>query len=193
MRPIRVIRLIIRLMLLVLTLSMSVVSYLGGLSAINILGNTDNIVVPNGDIESNLNMTMTTNDSSSLYFKLPFKIVNDGYFDLEDLELKISVSVVFDWINKTTPGENDTIEKTVFEKEINFGTIRSGNTLKDKYEAKGDDFDLSDLPSNTSIDYTKDPPVEYLIDLVISAKYSLGLIAFRVEIHDLKLEDFASI
>ena len=163
-------RLIIRVFVLFLTLSMSLVSFLGGLSAVMILSNEENIKLPNGSITTNIDFS----NPSGLYIKVPFEITNTGYFDLEDLFVGIKIYAV------DVHGER--IE--VFNKGNNFGKIIKGETLTDAYIATVDDFNIENL-LYAYISLDSGSTISLKADIIVSAKYSLGLISFRVEVTNL--------
>ena len=179
MRPSRVFRWIVRLFLLVLTLSMTIVSTLGALSAVLILEDPNNIQVPSGPIESNFDIT----DLSSMYLRVPFNITNAGYYDLTNLNIEFQISMVYDHVNLTLPGVNTTTSVLIFEKSISFPTIIHGTTYNGLFNAaSGDGFLPSNFPNaTTEIDWTKTPYVaEFYANFSLSASYSLDLISFSV-------------
>ena len=67
----RVFRWVVRGFLLVFTLSLSAVSFLGGYSAMTILDpKVHNVNIPDGKITANFNIT----DPSGMYINVPFNI-----------------------------------------------------------------------------------------------------------------------
>jgi hypothetical protein len=178
MRPSRVFRWIVRLFLLVLTLSMTVVSLLGGMSAALILGDPNNIRVPSGTIQYNFNIT----DVNSMYLRVPFNITNAGYFDLTNLKIDFKISMIYDHVNLTTPGVNTTTSVLIFDKSINFPTILHGMSYNGLFNASsGDGFIVSNFPNaTTQIDWTRSPVAEFYSNFSLSASYSLDLISFKV-------------
>jgi hypothetical protein len=180
MRPSRVFRWIVRLFLLVLTLSMTIVSVLGGMSAALILGDPNNIKIPSGPIQSNFDIT----DVNSMYLRVPFNITNAGYFDLTNLKIDFKVSMVYDHVNLTTPGVNTTTSALIFDKSMSFPTIFYGTSYNGLFNASsGDGFIPSNFPNaTTEIDWTRTPhAVEFYSNFSLSASYSLDLISFKVE------------
>ena len=81
MRFSRVFRWVMRIFLLVLTLSLTGVSVLGSMSAVAILSNPDNINVPSGPINANLNLS----DVNLMSVQVPFNVSNVGFFELEKI------------------------------------------------------------------------------------------------------------
>ena len=185
MRPSRVFRWIVRLFLLVLTLSMTVVSTLGGLSAALILGDPNNIQIPSGVIEFNYNST----DLSSTYLRVPFQITNAGYYDLTNLNLDFQVSMLYDHINYTIPGESTTRSVLIFDKLVSFPTIFHGTTYDGLFNASdGDGFLVSNFPDMTDVDMTKTPhAIEFYSNFSLSASYSLDLISFSVDAYNISV------
>lgn len=180
MRPSRVFRWIVRIFLLVLTLSMTTVSALGGLSAALILEDPNNIQIPSGVIDYNFNIT----DINSMYIEVPFEITNAGYYDLTNLNIEFQISMVYDHVNLTLPGVNTTTSVLIFEKSISFPTIIHRTTYSGLFNASsGDGFLPSNFPNaTTEIDWTKTPYVaEFYADFSLSASYSLDLISFSVD------------
>ncbi|MBD3254293.1 MAG: hypothetical protein GF383_04330 [Candidatus Lokiarchaeota archaeon] len=189
MRYSRIVRLVIRIILLVLTSTMSFVSFMGGYSAFLILSNEDNIEFDPDDFEDNIVYTLSqpSPNFDNLSIKQPFKFRNAGYFDLEDLEIEISINLIYSHINYTTPGVNTTREVEIFEKDKDFGTVIRGETLDDDLEGDYEDFVISNFPNITQIDIFSFTPY-YEADVKIKAKYSLGLLEIEVEIEDLEVE-----
>jgi len=180
MRPSRVFRWIVRLFLLVLTLTMTVVSVLGGMSAALILGDPNNIKIPSGPIQSNFDIT----DVNSMYLRVPFNITNAGYFDLTNLKIDFKISMVYDHVNLTMPGVNTTTSALIFDKSINFPTIFHRTSFNGLFNASsGDGFIPSNFPNaTTEIDWTKTPyAVEFYSNFSVSASYSLDLISFKLD------------
>ena len=170
MRPARVFRMILRIFVLVLTISMSLISFLGGLSAVKILSNPDNIKLPNGNIQANFDIQ----HPNSIYIKVPFKITNEGYFDLEDLYIKITIAAV--------DGHGDEVE--IFQKSTNFGDIPKGESLSDVYSGDYKDFIISNIyEAYLQLDYSSG--ITLKADIVLGAKYELGLLSLRVELYNI--------
>jgi hypothetical protein len=186
MRPSRVFRWIVRLFLLVLTLSMTVVSVLGGMSAALILGNPDNIQIRPDLAQFSHNIT----DVNSMYLRVPFNITNAGYFDLTNLKIDFKMSMVYDHVNLTGPGVNTTTSALIFDKSVNFPTILHGMSYNGLFEtSNGDGFIASNFPNvTTDIDWTKTPyPVEFYSNFSLSASYSLDLISFKLNAYNMSV------
>ena len=178
MRPSRVFRWIVRIFLLILTTCMSVVSFLGGYSAVLILSTPGNINVPSGPIQANLNIT----NPSGMYLIIPFNITNAGYFDLTELTLDFKIAMRYDHVNLTGTGQNITTTRLIFDKFEVFPPILSGQTYSNNFTATGGDgFIPSNFPNaTTEIDWYKKPyAVEYFANFTVSGMYSLDLLGFR--------------
>ena len=186
MRTSRLFRLIIRSFLLLLASSMSLVSFLGGYSALLILSDEDNIDL-DIDIEGD-----PFNNTNDFEIKIEFEINNLGYFDLEDLKIELKLYMIYDWINKTGDGRNVTWAVELYDDDKSFKTIKSGSTKKNSIKIGPEDLlgvNFTEIMLNA--DQTRDPVIEFEADEVnISAKYSLGLISFKVKIEDYDLGDF---
>ncbi|TFG24783.1 MAG: hypothetical protein EU529_03080 [Promethearchaeota archaeon] len=180
MRTARLIRSIARLLLLILASTMSLVSFLGGYSAVLILSDEDNI-----DFDYSYKGRILDVNDTTLEFRVEFKFKNVGYFDLEDLELELEVYVRY-YHEDYLPGKSVRREIKAYEGEEDFGDCESGLTLRDNFKIVRSDVlcNVTDIRYN----YDKNPPdnepiVEIIArDIIITGKYSLSLIEFRVEI-----------
>lgn len=188
MRAERLFRLIIRIFLLILASSMSLVSFLGGYSAAMILTNEENIDI---DVDYEGNPFL---DYDNFEIEIKFEINNLGYFDLEDLEVELELNLVYDWKNKTGNEVNVTTEVKLYEGEKSFATIPAGERKKFKISIDYEDIELTAIDFyniKQNADLTRDPIFSFEAEeLVISAKYSLGLISFEAHIEDMDLGGF---
>ena len=183
MRSERIFRLVVRIFLFILASSMSLVSFLGGYSAAMILTNEKNI-----DIDYDYKGDLS--DPASVFeIDVEFTINNLGYFDLEDLKIELKLNIRFDWVNKTVLGKNDTTDVRIFEGEKSFRTTPAGEKKTYKINIEEEDFEavnFTDLFIHA--DKYRDPIIDFVAkELIISAKYTSGLISFKVEIEDFKL------
>ncbi len=182
MRRSRVFRLIVRLFLLVLTLSVSLISFLGGLSAFLILSDVEeNFNIDLDNIEGNFTITA----SESMYVEIPIRFKNVGYFDLEDLTIELTIYMTYG--DNSSNNASTTIE--IFNKIQEFDTIPSGKNYKDKYKGESEDFnsdDFNDIKKDITI--SPDFPINYTGDIFVRCKYSLGFLGLRVELLDFPLE-----
>ncbi|MBY9018032.1 MAG: hypothetical protein KGD66_04280 [Candidatus Lokiarchaeota archaeon] len=176
----------VRIFLLVLTLSLTGVSILGSMSAVSILGNEDNVNIPSGPIDANLNIS----NVNEMYFRVPFNVTNVGFFDLTNLRIEFSVTMVYDHVNLTGIGENITSSAIVFNKATVFPPIPNGQTYNGLFNASsGDGFLPINFPNaTTEIDWYRTPyAVEFYADFIVSASYSLDLISFSVELFNISV------
>ena len=162
--------------MLVLTLSITVVSILGGLSALLILGDyEENIGIGYDDADFDVDFDNATGDLIIFNFTLPVNLTNAGYFDLEDLNVELEIAMRYEHINLTLPGQNDTVFLKFFEKEQYFGTIKQGDI--GFFNFTGDMSNIIAFPNATKINWFRTPPpdLEFFANFTISLTYSLGL------------------
>jgi len=174
MRPSRVFRLIVRVFLLVFTLSLSAVSILGGWSAVTILNPSSNdINIPDGPIISNFNI-----GNSSIEIIVPFNISNGGVYDLSNIFLRFQVGMTF---GNTSTLNNDTTTVQIFDTSQSYGSVLPGQTLKANYTGTGT------LPLS-EVDWFRSPhALEFHANLTFRASYSLNLYTFSVNIINFSL------
>jgi len=174
MRPSRVFRLIVRVFLLIFTLSLSAVSILGGWSAVTILNPSSNdINIPDGPIITNLDI-----GNSSIEITVPFNISNGGVYDLSNIFLKFQVGMTF---GNTSTLNNDTTTVTIFDTPQSYGSVLPGQTLKANYSGIGS------LPLS-EVDWFRSPyALEFHANLTFRASYSLNLYTFAVNIINFSL------
>jgi len=177
-RPSRVFRWVVRLFLLVFTLSLSTVGFLGGFSAVTILDpKSYNVNVPDGPIVLNLDITNT----SSMQIIVPFNITNAGVYDLTKIELSFQVSMNYG--NTLLPGNASTTVK-IFDKSQFYGTVAHGGFLKSSLNGNATEgFILPNIPPLLNIDWYRTPNIlEFRANLTFSASYSLNLYRFTTSI-----------
>lgn len=167
MRPSRVFRLIFKIFIYLLTFSVTFVSLLGGWSAFLILGNSNNIGIDSSEMDMNFNISPL-----NINFTLPFNLTNAGYFDLENLKLRLDLAM-----NYTDTGVNQSRVMKIFNKTNNFGTILKGETGNFNITGLFSDFYFP--PSfnfTTDVDWSVGPPaIIFLANFTISLDYTLGL------------------
>lgn len=192
MRPSRVFRWIIRILILVLTLSVTAVSFLGGMSAILILSNQDNIGIDHDNADFNLDYNETTGVINNINFTLPFNVTNAGFFDLEDLKLGFQIGLEYAHINLTGTGENISQTVKIFDKISSFPTIKKGKTLYGNYTGVYSDFApfLGSLPNIADIDLTRVPIFNFYANFTISLTYSLGLHYITLGINNITVGEY---
>ncbi len=192
MRPSRVFRLLFRIFILLLTLSVTVVSILGGLSALIILDpSSNNIGVDYTDASFDVDFNNLTGELTAFNFSLPFNITNAGYFDLENLQVDIKIGMRYEHINYTLPGQNDTIFKKFFEKHQDYGTIIKGN--KGLFNFTGDMSNIISFPNATKINWYRTPPpdVEFFANFTVGLTYSLGLHSLAFSMLNISIGDYS--
>jgi len=188
MRVSRVFRLLFRIFIGLLTLSVTLVSILGGLSAVTILMNPDNIGidVANADFE----IAYNSSGFQGANFTLPFNLTNDGYFDLDNLQLRIDLVMNYTRVDfngtDTVIGINGTDTMKIFNKTETFGSIPKGTTGYFNITGLNSDF-ASFLGFNISkIDFYQPPPImEFFANITISLDYSLGMHSLSIDILNL--------
>ena len=185
MRYSRIARIIMRFFLLILASTMSFISFLGGYSALLILSDEDNIDLDVG-FEGDIFV-----DPTQFAIEIEFTVYNEGYFDLEDLKIEMALELIY--YNKTGGHNNDPypIGIMIYDDDKSFKTIPAGVEKKNKITIDYEDLigtvDWYEIIANA--DYTKEVAFQ-AEDIEISARYSLGLIKFEVEIEELDLGDY---
>lgn len=175
MRPSRVLRWIVRIFLLVFTLSLSAVSLLGGWSAVTILNpEGDDINIPDGPIIVNPNI-----GNSSIQISVPFNITNGGVYELSNIELGFQLDMRFENVS----AGNATTTVQIFNKHRFYGNVLPGATLKANFNGSGT-LPLFDV--NTD----RNPDLEFFASLLFRASYSLNLYTFTVGIVNVSLGNF---
>ncbi|NVM38239.1 MAG: hypothetical protein HWN81_21775 [Candidatus Lokiarchaeota archaeon] len=189
MRPSRVFRLIFRIFIFLLIISITLVSILGGLSAVLILTTPDTIGLDTDNADFDLQINNSTFEVEDFSFTLPFNLTNSGFFDLENLELLINLNLNYSHVDDPVPGVNTTRQVQIFTKYQNFGNIPKGTTGTFTFTGDLSNFNLGVLPNFTSeVDWYRGPPaIEFFADIIISLDYSIGLHTLRIGILDLQL------
>jgi len=187
MRPSRVFRLLFRIFVFLLTISVTIVSILGGLSAVLILADPENLGVDPNEAEFNLSMNYTTFVIQDINFTLPFNLTNAGYFDMENLELNIEIALNYSHVDYPVLGVNTTRQILIFTKSQNFGTIPKGTTGFFSFTGLLADFNIGVFPNfTTEVDWLRGPPaIEFYANLTISLDYSIGLHSLTIRIFNL--------
>ncbi|MFX1320971.1 MAG: hypothetical protein ACFFAQ_04915 [Promethearchaeota archaeon] len=192
MRPSRVFRWIVRIFIIVLTVSVTAVSFLGGMSAILILSNPDNIEVDTDNADFNIDYNEISGVVNNINFTLPFNITNVGFFDLEDLKLGLKIDLEYAHINLTGTGENISQTVKIFDKLSSYPTIKKGKTLYGNFTGIYSDFApyLGNLPDIADIDLTRVPIFNFYANFTISLTYSLGLHSITLGINNITLPEY---
>ncbi|MEJ2251182.1 MAG: hypothetical protein P8Y70_17975 [Candidatus Lokiarchaeota archaeon] len=170
MRPSRIFRWIVRIFILFLTTTMSAVTIVGGISAVNILKNPGNIAIPSGTVYGSLNIS----NPSGMYLEIPYNITNAGYYDLTDLSFRLKIYMIY---NVTR------IKTMIFDETIPFPDVIHGQTLSDTYNATA--FIVSNIPDPSKIDFGEN--IDFTGDFTFRATYCLGLLSFVVNIYNQSL------
>ena len=180
MRVSRIFRLIVRIFLYVFTISLTIVSLLGGLSAITIITNPDNIGIPDGPIEFYFDpATPATNNIT-----VPFNFTNDGYFELSNLYVRIRLNMTYKHYSGGGPtAYNETTTTNIFDGNQTVLSVPATQTYKGSLFGEASDFKNIPNPANISVV----DPVTYGADIFVQASYSLNLLTFRVEILNLSI------
>ena len=187
MRPSRVFRLLFRIFISLLTLSVTVVSILGGLSAVLILSNTDNIQPDFDNAEFNLDINNSTLEIENINFSLPFKLNNTGFFDLENLEVSIQLFLNYSDILMM----NDTNVVKILDKTQNFGDIPKGVIGDFVFFGDNSSFLHENFPHPiTEINWLRGPPaLEFYANFTVSLDYSIGMHSLSITILNLFVGD----
>ena len=194
MRPSRVFRWIVRIFILILTLSVTAVSLLGGMSAVLILSNPQNIEFDTDNIEFNFDANWTIPiEINNINFTLPFNFTNAGFYDLEDLKLNFQIGLLYSHVNLTGDGLNKTNFVKIYDNSTSFPTIKKGKTYYGNYTGTTSDFGnfLENFPEYDEIDFTRDPDFELYGNFTLSLTYSLGLHSLRLGIYNISIYEFS--
>jgi len=84
---------------------------------------------------------------------------------------------------------NKLLDNIVFDDEKSFSKIEAGEKKKKSITIEADDLkSINFTEIKLNADKTRDPAIEFeVVEAVIKAKYSLGLISFKVKIEDYDL------
>ena len=149
-----------------------------------ILQDTDNIGLGIDDAELNLDYDLAGFHGGN--FSLPFNITNAGYFDLENLEFSLLISINYSHIDYPISGSNETRNVIVFDKSENFGSIPKGQTGVFNFTADSSDFIAANFPDPLDVNYLRGPPIfEFYANITISLDYSLGMHQLSISIINL--------
>ncbi|MHA2182541.1 MAG: hypothetical protein ACXAAH_14060 [Promethearchaeota archaeon] len=187
MRVSRVFRLLFRIFIGLLTFSVTIVSFLGGLSAVNILMNADyNIGIDLANKQFEMDFDISGFHGAN--FSIPFNFTNDGYFDLENLQLRFELAMNYSEVDFPAPGINGTNTLYIFNKTQSFGSVPKGLTGNFNITGLNSDF-ASFLGFNISkIDFFQAPPIMvFFANLTISLDYSLGMHSLSINIFNLEV------
>ncbi len=198
MRVSRVFRLIFRIFILLLTISVSIITVFGFLSAVSILEpNSEgqgNINVDLDNAEFNIDFDIFLGEVNEFNFSIPIDITNAGYFDLKDLEIMVELGIRYEHINLTVPGQNDLVSRKFFENENMLGTVLQGET--ESYILTGDitNFipeNFPDIITDINWNRTPEPDIEFMLNISVSLTYTLGLHALAFGIFNHPIANFS--
>jgi len=173
-------KLSIQALILLIASMLSYVAFIGGYSALIILEEEDNI-----DLEAKFAGDIMV-DPGLFEIEIDFTINNEGYSDLEDLTIEMELLMVYN-TDANNDGIPEEVEVTIFDDDKSFDAIKAGEedtkSIKIEYE------DLTDVNWNDIL-LNAEPAYDILFiaeSIVISAKYSYGLLSFKVELEDTEL------
>ena len=189
MRPSRVFRLLFRIFIALLTLSVTMVSILGGLSAVLIIQDyEDNIQIDFDNAEFNLYVNITTLKIENINFSLPFKLNNTGFFDIENLGLELEFFLNYSHIDGMM---NDTRVVMILNKTQNLGDIPSGEIGDFVFFGENSSFIYPNFPPVLDINWLRVPHVfEFYANFTVSLDYSIGLHSLSITILNHFLEGY---
>ena len=191
MRESRFFRLLVRIFISFLMVTATLVSLLGGLSAVMILSNQDNFGIDTDNAEFNLEVNNSTLAIENVNFSLPFNITNTGYFDLENLQLEIQLGLNYSQIDGGGPGVNETRVVKILERTQNFGDIPKGLTGNFTFFGDNNSFLHTNFPDPlTDIDWTRSPALEFYANFTISLDYSVGMHSISITVINIKVSEF---
>ena len=181
MRPSRVFRLLFRIFIALLTLSVTMVSILGGLSAVMILSDRDNVQIDFDNIEFNYNIA-----PPDANFSLPFKVNNTGYFDIEDLEIDLEIFLNYSSIMLG----NDTRAIKIFNKTQPLGDIPQGEIADFIFFGDNNSFSYP-VWIVPDINLLRVPHIfEFYANITVSLDYSLGLHSLSITLVNYYIDGF---
>jgi len=189
MRASRVFRLIVRIFIFLLSLSVTVVSILGGYSAVLILNpKEENISIDteNSQFEGLSDFIYGTGDE--INFSLPFNFTNAGYFDLENFHFKLEIALNYSHVDNP----NETIETEIFNQRQYFGDIPQGEARSFVFFADETDFLIENFPNaTTEINWFRGPPaLLFYANFTVSLDYSIGLHSIRIGVQHILIAQF---
>ncbi|MFX0082209.1 MAG: hypothetical protein ACFE94_10705 [Candidatus Hodarchaeota archaeon] len=190
MRPSRVFRLLFRIFITLLTISVTTVSILGGLSAVLILSNQDNFGVDTDEATFYLEINNSTLKIENANFSLPFNLTNTGYFDLEDLQVGVKLGLNYSHIVNATLNETRVVE--LLDVTRNFGNINKGATEYYNFSVSNSSFLHHNFPDPLDVDWFRGPPaLEFYANFTISLVYSIGMHALSITIINIKVGEYS--
>ena len=153
-----------------------IISMVGVLTYVSIDSFCCNVIITYEDPELSLNGS----DTKSNHLSVPYKISNEGYFDIVDIMLKVEIDVVY----CKTDSDKET-RRTLFIHEESLKCIRPGEDLMDIFEGSYDNFDSSEIHLFLEeLDISKE--ITRLLEIEISASLS-GLVQIHIHYEDIDI------
>ncbi len=161
------IKLAIKIVLLVIQLSLSLVSAIGILSSTQILSSPDNITVYRDTAEVDINQV-------DPYFRMNITFNNRGAFNISDVSFTLRISIV------EKPEFSGNVSKSfkIMDKEVSGIVLTAREITPIFINASKEDF---------SFPFLNDVWIEignleyyYYLDLEVSGQTNLGLVAFKI-------------
>ena len=154
-----------------------IISMVGILTYVSIDSFCCNVIIPYDDPELKLN----SSDIKSNHLTVPYKISNEGYYDIVDIKLKVQIDVVY----CKNDSDKET-RRTIFLHEESLKRIRPGEALMDIFEGDYDNFDDSEiLLFLEELDVSKE--ITRLLEIEISASLS-GLVQIHIHYEDIDID-----
>ena len=154
-----------------------IISMVGVLTYVSIDSFCCNVIIPYEDPE----LTLNGSDTKSNHLSVPYKISNEGYFDIVDIKLKVEIDVVYCRNNSDKESR-----RTIFIHEESLNRIRPGEEISDKFEGSYDDFDNSEiLLFLEELDVSKE--ITRLLVIEISASLS-GFVQIYIHYEDIDID-----
>jgi hypothetical protein len=168
----KILRIIFRIALYMMTISLTLTSFFGGLSAGLIFSDfQNNIEIPAGDIEAVFELPPLY-PITNLSLKIPFNITNAGYFPLEGLRMGVALNLTY----------NDTESQIIMSSNLEITEpILPTVEYAGIFEANNDSF----TPPEGII-----VPNEIFMNLNVSAYYSYQLLWFSVNLENIPIFEF---
>ncbi|MFX1572094.1 MAG: hypothetical protein ACFFB0_05055 [Promethearchaeota archaeon] len=176
-----------------LTLSVTLVSVIGGLSAVLIFQDFDkNINIDTENSKFTLDINATSGEINNIEFTLPFNITNAGYFDLENLKLTLQIAINYSQVDYPSPGLNETRTVIILDKPESFGNIPKRSNRDFIYSVEYSDFIIENFPDlATEVDLYSGPPIlSFFANLTISLDYSIGLHSLRFGVRSMPVGEY---
>lgn len=165
------------LMSIFLIISGLIISAVNILAFLSIESISYNVLIPNDEPEFKLNISNMENT----YLKIPYKISNEGYFDINDINMKLEIEYLYFKNNS-----NEEVHRIIFSKKVNLATIKPGDILADTFKGDYSDFDNSEIILFLEeLEINKE--IKRLMDVEISGSLS-SLVQFHIEFEDIDLD-----